>query len=122
MSIKILVVDDLSDMRMLLGLTLRRNQWEVVEAEDGEQAIEMALAEQPQIILMDYDMPKMNGLEACTHITSTQETAHIPVVIYTGYSASHVREDALNAGATTFLIKPITPARLREEIMNLLNA
>ncbi|PJF42911.1 MAG: two-component system response regulator [Phototrophicales bacterium] len=121
MAVKILVVDDLSDMRMLLGLTLRRNQWEVIEAEDGEQAIELARAEQPQVILMDYDMPNMNGLEACKRLVSDEVTAHIPVVIYTGYSASHVREDALSAGATTFLIKPITPARLREEIVNLLS-
>lgn len=120
MSVKILVVDDLSDMRMLLGLTLRRNQWEVLEAEDGVQAVEAAINEQPDVILMDYDMPNMNGLDACSQISADDRTAHIPIVIYTGYSASHVREDAINAGATTFLIKPITPARLREEIMNLL--
>lgn len=120
MSVKILVVDDLSDMRMLLGLTIKRNAWDVVEAFNGMHAIETAKREQPNVILMDYDMPEMNGLDACAVLTQDPETSHIPVIIYTGYGALHVREEALQRGATTFLIKPITPARLREEIENLL--
>lgn len=121
MSAKILIVDDLSDMRMLLGLTLRRNNWAVIEAHNGLEAIDIAKKEQPHVILMDYDMPQMDGLEACQVLRQTDETAHIPIIIYTGYSASHVRDDALDAGATAFLIKPITPARLREEINGLLS-
>jgi CheY-like chemotaxis protein len=120
MSVKILVVDDLSDMRMLLGLTLKRNKWDVIEAHNGAEAIEVAKAELPHVILMDYDMPKMDGLEACSVLTKEAETSHIPIIIYTGYSASHVRDDALAVGASSFLIKPITPARLREEIGNLI--
>ncbi|NDJ85970.1 MAG: response regulator [Chloroflexi bacterium] len=117
---RILVVDDLSDMRTLLGLTLRRNKWEVLEARNGVEALDVARSEMPDAILMDYDMPKMNGLEACEKLTEDPETAHIPVIIYTGYSASHVRDDALNAGAKSFLLKPITPSKLREEIQRLL--
>lgn len=120
MSVKILVVDDLSDMRMLLGLTLKRNNWNVVEAHNGAEAIDVAKAEQPHVILMDYDMPEMDGLEACGALSNDSDTSHIPIIIYTGYSASHVRDDALEAGAASFLIKPITPARLREEISNLI--
>lgn len=113
---RILVVDDLADMCTLLGLTLRRNGWEVLEARNGEEAVTIARIEQPDLILMDYDMPKLNGLDACRLITRDAVTAHIPVVIYTGYSAVHVREEAIGAGATSFLLKPITPTRLREEI------
>lgn len=117
---RILVVDDLADMCTLLGLTLRRNGWEVLEARNGEEAVMIARIEQPDLILMDYDMPKLNGLDACRLITCDAVTAHIPVVIYTGYSAVHVREEALEAGATSFLLKPITPTRLREEIEGIL--
>lgn len=120
MSGRILVVDDLADMCTLLGLTLRRNGWEVLEARNGEEAVAMARTDQPDLILMDYDMPKMNGLDACRIITSDPATAHIPVIIYTGYSAVHVRDEALGAGATSFLLKPITPTRLREEIEDIL--
>jgi CheY-like chemotaxis protein len=120
MSPRILVVDDLSDMRTLLGLTLRRINWEVLEARNGEQALEVARQQIPDLILMDYDMPKMNGLEACRILTSDPTTSHIPVIIYTGYGASHVRDDALKAGAATFLLKPITPNQLRDELERLL--
>lgn len=116
MSIKILVVDDLSDMRTLLGLTLKRSKWQVIEAVNGEDAITIAHQEMPDVILMDYDMPKMNGLEACKILTQDPTTAHIPIIVYTGYGASHVRDQVLAAGATSFLLKPITPKLLREEI------
>lgn len=122
MAIRVLVVDDLSDMRTLLGLTLRRNSWDVLEARNGEQAVEVARVEKPNIILMDYDMPKMNGLEACRVLTNDPDTASIPIIIYTGYSAVHVRDDALRSGAKSFLLKPITPSQLRDEIENILAA
>ncbi len=120
MSIKILVVDDLSDMRTLLGLTLKRNKWQVIEAVDGEEAVEIARSTMPDVILMDYDMPTMNGLDACKLLTEDPTTTHIPIIIYTGYGASHVRDQVLSAGATSFLLKPITPKLLREEIQNAL--
>ena len=120
--VKVLVVDDLSDMRMLIGLTLRRNKWSVLEAKHGEHAIEVAQSEHPDVILMDYDMPTMNGLEACQALTTNPDTKNIPVIIYTGYSASHIRDDALNAGAKDFLLKPITPTKLRKEIESVLGS
>ncbi len=122
MSVQILVVDDLADMRMLLGLTLRRNGWNVIEANNGEQALDAAYAQQPDIILMDYDMPGMNGLEVCEILRTEPETAEIPIIIYTGYGASHMRSQALQAGAQAFLLKPITPSQLREEIEEILRS
>lgn len=122
MTVRVLVVDDLSDMRTLLGFSLRRNNWEVLEARNGEQAIEIARSENPDIIIMDYDMPKMNGLEACRALSADPSTSSIPIIIYTGYGASHVKEDVMNAGARSFLLKPITPNRLRDEIQSFLPA
>jgi len=113
---KILVVDDLLDMRMVLGLTLKRSGWEVVEAEDGLQAVQAARLERPDVIIMDYNMPHMNGIEACHEIKHDPDLQQIPIVIYTGAYASDVKEAALAAGADTFLTKPILPADLRAEV------
>lgn len=113
---KILVVDDLVDMRMVLGLTLKRNGWDVLEAEDGVQAVEMTRQERPDVILMDYNMPQMNGIEACHAIKNDHALQHIPVLIYTGAYATDVKEAAFAAGADQFLTKPILPADLRAEV------
>lgn len=118
--ITILVVDDLADMRSLLGLTLNRNGWQVIEASDGAEAVELARSKKPSLILMDYDMPAMNGLEACKKITTEDDTKNIPVVIYTGHSGFNMQEDVLAAGARVFLLKPIPPRQLRDTIKELL--
>lgn len=113
---KILVVDDLADMRMVLGMTLRRSNWDVVEAEDGLEAITLAQQERPDVILMDYNMPNMNGIDSCRYIKNDPELNSIPVVIYTGAYATDVREAAVTAGADHFLTKPILPSDLRATI------
>ncbi|MBI5931469.1 MAG: response regulator [Chloroflexi bacterium] len=120
-SVTILIVDDLSDMRTLMNLTLKRNGWNVLEARDGQEAIDVARQHQPTIVVMDYDMPTKNGAEACREITSDPSTAHIPVIVYTGHASAHIKEESYKAGAKQFLVKPITPSQMRQEIQNLLN-
>lgn len=119
--VTILVVDDLSDMRMLMNITLKKNGWRVLEARDGQEAVDMARKEQPTLVIMDYDMPTKNGAEACREITSDPSTAHIPVIVYTGHAAAHIRDESMKAGAKQFLIKPIPPGKMREEVQTLLN-
>ena len=111
---KILVVDDLSDMRNILRITLERDGWIVIEASNGTQAVGIVDTEQPDVILMDYNMPEMNGIDACSEIKSTPQLSHIPVLIYTGAGSEGVRDAALQAGAIQFLLKPLMPADLRE--------
>jgi CheY-like chemotaxis protein len=112
----ILVVDDQSEMRTLLNLTLSRSSWQVIEAGNGEEAVKLAQAHHPQVILMDYNMPVMNGIDACKAIKSNTDTQEIPVLIYTGLNALDLQEAAINAGAVQFLTKPIPPNDLRQAV------
>ncbi len=120
MAVTILIVDDLSDMRTLMSLTLKRNGWNILEARDGQEAIDIARQHQPALVVMDYDMPTKNGAEACREITNDPSTSHIPVIVYTGHASVHIREESYKAGAKQFLVKPITPTQLRQEIQNVL--
>jgi two-component system alkaline phosphatase synthesis response regulator PhoP len=113
---RVLVVDDLPDMRAVFVLTLRRTGWEVLEAGDGVEAIEAAHVYHPDVILMDYNMPVLDGIEACRQIKNQPAFNDTPVLIYTGAFASNVRDAALNAGAEAFLTKPILPTDLRDEV------
>lgn len=119
--ITVLVVDDLEDMRSLLGMTLRRSGWQTLEAANGQQAIEVAEQNKPDVILMDYDMPICNGMVACKTIKESESTAHIPVIIYTGHGGLGIEQQAMEAGASIFLLKPIPANQLKETIRHLLN-
>lgn len=112
----ILVVDDQPEMRTMLSLTLSRNDWQVIEADNGEEAVQLATSRLPQVILMDYNMPIMNGIDACKAIKSNADTQQIPVLIYTGMSALDIEEAAFQAGAKRFMTKPFLPNDLRNAI------
>lgn len=113
---KILIVDDLADMRTVINLTLKRSGWTVIEARDGVEALETARNELPDVILMDYNMPRLNGVDACRQIKNDPQTQHIAVVMYTGTHSTQVHEEAIAAGATKFLRKPILPPDLRAAV------
>jgi CheY-like chemotaxis protein len=118
---KILIVDDLPDSRFLMRMTLGRSGWDVIEAADGHEAVNMANIEMPDVVLMDYNMPVMDGVEACRQLNHMHETAHIPVIIYTGaFSGGNapdsLRSQAFDAGAVEFLVKPIMPNDLKAKV------
>ena len=118
---KILIVDDLPDSRFLMRMTLGRSGWDVIEAADGQEAVNMANMEMPDVVLMDYNMPVMDGVEACRKLNDMQETAHIPVIIYTGaFSGGNapdsLKSQAFDAGAVEFLVKPIMPNDLKSKV------
>ncbi|NJL92966.1 MAG: response regulator [Anaerolineae bacterium] len=106
-------------MRTVLALTLQRTGWQIVEAEDGLQALQLTAELQPHMILLDYNMPNMDGIEACYQLKNHPQLRHIPVIIYTGAYASDVRKLAQQAGADHFLTKPILPADLRQIVEKL---
>ena len=111
-----LIVDDLDEMRTVLSLTLQRLGWKIIEANDGVKALQAAEQAHPDVILMDYNMPNMNGIDACLEFKKHPTLNHIPVLIYTGAVATDVQIAAENAGATRFLVKPLLPADLRAVI------
>jgi len=107
MSKKVLVVEDDPKNLKLFRDLLQRFGFEVTEATDGEMGVEAARSGQPDLILMDIMMPKMDGLEATRIIKADPETKHIPVVALTSFAMSGDRERALSAGCDDYIAKPV---------------
>jgi len=110
----ILLVDDVMDMRVVMRITLERDGWTVLEADNGETAVNIVHSESPDVVLMDYNMPIMDGITACAHIK--QNFDKLPVIIYTGAYTDSVKNNAIDAGADLFLTKPILPKDLRQHV------
>ena len=119
MTARVLVVDDLEPNVKLLEAKLRAEYFDVVSAFSGQQAIDKAVAEQPDIILLDVMMPGMDGFEACKILKSTPETAHIPVVMVTALDQQADRVAGLSAGADDFLMKPVEDIALFARVRSL---
>ena len=116
----ILVVDDFEEMRSTLKHWLERRGYKVVEAMDGDEAIEVARRERPALILMDIGMPERSGISATYKIRKVPELSGIPVVAVTAYEASDLHEDALKAGCVRCLTKPIDTNELDQLLSSLL--
>jgi len=119
MSGRILVVDDVATNRLILKAKLSSAYFDVVLAECGQQALNLAKTAQPDIILLDVMMPDMDGYQVCTILKNTPETAHIPVVMVTAMGAPEERIRGLDAGADDFLSKPINDVALFARVRNL---
>lgn len=107
MSARILVVDDIEANRRLLQAKLEAHYFTVMHAENGQQALEIARAELPEIILLDVMMPGMDGFETCLHLKADPRTSYIPVVMVTALSDAEDRIRGLDVGAEDFLTKPV---------------
>jgi two-component system, cell cycle response regulator DivK len=118
--VKILYVEDNEENVLMLRKRLVRAGHEVVVAVDGEQGIAMALAERPDLILMDLSLPVLNGWEATRQLKSATETSEIPVIALSAHAMAGEREKALAAGCDDFDTKPVDFARLRAKIDALL--
>ena len=117
---KILLVEDNEMNRDMLSRRLARKGYEVVIAVDGQQGIEMARSETPDLILMDMSLPVVDGWEATRQLKSAPETQSIPVIALTAHAMAGDREKAVEAGCNDYDIKPIELPRLLEKIEALL--
>jgi two-component system cell cycle response regulator len=115
----ILVVDDVPANVKLLEAKLTNEYYDVVTARDGFEALEVANAKHPDIILLDVMMPRMDGFETCKKLKSDPATAHIPVVMVTALSDKEDRVRGLEAGADDFLTKPINDTALFARVKSL---
>jgi two-component system, cell cycle response regulator DivK len=104
---KILVVDDNFDNRNIIAQMLRLSGFLVVVAGDGVQAIELAEREDPDLILMDLSMPRLDGWSATARIKEQPALAHVPVIAVTGHAMRDDIDRALSVGCRDYLIKPI---------------
>ena len=121
MSARILVVDDLEPNRRLLEALLTADYYDVLMATRGEEGVQLAKREKPDLILMDVMMPGgIDGYEACRRLKSMPETRHIPVVILTTLDDRDNRVRGLQAGAEEFLTKPIDDVQLMARVKSLL--
>jgi two-component system, OmpR family, KDP operon response regulator KdpE len=109
----ILVVDDDPQIRRVLRATLSSNGYDVVEAKDGQEAIEMVIRERPDLILLDVNMPGMSGLEACSKIRLSFEG---PIIMVTVRNSEHDKVVALDSGADDYVVKPFAIGELLARI------
>ena len=116
---KILIADDEPGVRLLVSRILEE-EYTVLEAADGEEAIDIAKGQQPALILMDLMMPNMDGYAACLRIKADQATKGIPVIILTGIGHELNKRFAEEMGADGYITKPFTRESLLEEMRQLL--
>ncbi len=119
---KILLVEDNEMNRDMLSRRLARKGHEVVVGEDGQEGVDMATSEAPDIILMDMSLPVIDGWEATRRIKAAPETAGIPVIALTAHAMAADRQKALDAGCDDYDTKPVELDRLLGKIDALLAA
>ena len=118
---KVLIVDDEDHIRRIAELSVKNvGKWQPVTASSGPEALELAAAEQPQVVLLDVMMPGMDGPTTHAHLQQESATAHIPVIFLTAKVQSHEVERYLGLGAAGVIAKPFDPITLPDEIRKIL--
>jgi CheY-like chemotaxis protein len=117
---KVLLVDDSNTVLMMEKMILAKGAFDIVVAHDGDEAIAMAKAEQPDAILLDVVMPRLDGLMACEMIHGDPETAHIPIIMVTTRGEERNVETAFRNGCTDYVTKPINGLELLTKLHNAL--
>lgn len=118
---KILVVDDEINITQILEFSIGAEGYEVITASNGEEAIDKARREQPNLIILDVMMPRIDGYEACRILKSNPLTKNIPVVLLTAKGREIDKRLGYEVGATDYIIKPFSPNKLIERIHELLS-
>ncbi len=117
---RILIVDDEPTILMLIGMMLKREGYEVVEAKDGEECFSKLKEKKPDLILLDVMMPGQDGWEICRKIKGARETRGIPVAMFTVRTSEDSMEKSMEYGADAHINKPIDKKELFDTIKRLL--
>ena len=112
----ILIVDDFDDTRLLLRTWLEKKGYQVIEAEDGNAAVATAESERPDLIIMDVEMPELDGLAATRQIRALPGFDRVPIIAVSAYGAHQFRSEALNAGCNEYVSTPFEPEELEQLI------
>jgi two-component system cell cycle response regulator DivK len=102
-----LVVEDFEDSRFMMRKLLEMAGYRVIEATDGEEAVEVALEKRPALILMDLSLPKLDGLAATRKIRKHKGLGNVPIVAVSAHDSPESRQEALEAGCNEYVAKPI---------------
>jgi two-component system alkaline phosphatase synthesis response regulator PhoP len=121
MAKKILIVDDNPNVLKLLNISLSKAGYQIVEAENGEVAFQVANKERPDLIISDIMMPQMDGIELCWMIRENSEVPLVPFIFLTSFDDSEMEIRGFRAGADEYLNKPIDRKELLERVEELLN-
>ena len=113
---RILIVDDSPTQTLSLSKILKKHGHEILTAKDGEEGVEVALAELPDLVLMDVVMPKINGFQATRQITKHPSTSHIPVIIVTTKDQETDRIWGARQGAKCYVTKPVEEELLMDAV------
>ena len=112
----LLLVEDNEDNRTIYCTVLRHHGYEVIEAQDGVRAVELARSEHPDLILMDISIPRMDGWEATRVLRGDPRTQAIPIIALTAHALADNHERATEVGFSSYLAKPIEPRLVVAEI------
>ncbi|NTU42953.1 MAG: response regulator [Nitrospirales bacterium] len=113
---KVLVIEDNGNNLKLITYTLKRSGYEVISAETGEKGIEMACAESPFFIIMDINLPGIDGIETTRRIRASQGDREIPIIAMTSYAMAGDRKTIMAAGCNGYIEKPIDPLTVMDKI------
>ncbi|HEX2105497.1 MAG TPA: response regulator [Solirubrobacteraceae bacterium] len=117
---KVLIADDQPTMRQLVRLTLESDRFDILEAPDGDAALSLARAEQPDLLFLDWTMPGMAGVEVCRALRDDPATADMRIVMLTARSQDADRRQAEAMGADDYITKPFSPIQLLEKVRDVL--
>ncbi len=105
---------------MLIEMTLRPKGYTLLETSDGEEALDMAIMERPDLIIMDIQLSKMDGLEVTRKLRQMPAFSHVPIIAVTAYAMKGDEEKIMEAGCTTYLPKPFSTREFRRVIAEML--
>jgi len=117
---KILIVEDNPLNMKLLEMVLRAKNYALLRAADGEEALDVAMREQPDLIIMDIQLPRMSGLEVTRKLRKTPACSHTPIIGVTAYAMKGDKEKVIESGCDAYLSKPIHTRELPEMIAEML--
>jgi len=117
---RVLVIEDNADNLKILTYALNRGGYTVISADSGEEGLRLALEERPAFILMDINLPGMDGLETTRRIRASENDGKIPIIAITSFAMAGDRERILGAGCNEYIEKPIDPLRIVDDIHRLL--
>lgn len=116
MTKKVLIIEDNEQNMYLFSFLLQQNGYQVIQAENGHRGLTLAEDEKPDFILLDIQLPDMNGYEIAQKLKANPQTVHIPIIAVTSYAMVGDREKTVESGCTGYIEKPINPDTFLAEI------
>jgi CheY-like chemotaxis protein len=113
---KILIVEDNKNNMYLISFILKKSGHKIIETTTGEEGIELALQEKPDLIIMDIQLPGIDGLETTRRIRTSEIDGSVPIIALTSYAMTGDKERAIEAGCTGYIEKPLNPETFAAEI------